>query len=187
MGKKVLIEKIEERVSIPENINVEIVGNRVSVKSGKGELSREFPQRKISIKKEGKEIIVSAAPPTRATNALVKTVVSHIKNLITGLEKGFEYKLAIVYSHFPMTVNVKGKVIEIGNFSGEKKPRLTRIVGNTQVAVKGKEITVSGNNIEEVSQTATNIENATRINNRDRRVFQDGIFLVSKGVKGEEK
>jgi large subunit ribosomal protein L6 len=101
--------------------------------------------------------------------------------MIKGVTNGFTYKLAIVYSHFPISVSVKKGFIEIYNFTGEKNPRIAKIVGNTSVEVKGKEIIVSGVNKEEVGQTAANIEQAARVKGRDIRIFQDGIYITEKG------
>ena len=39
-----------------------------------------------------------------------------------------------------------------------------------------------GNNVEDVGQTAANLERATVVKGRDIRVFQDGIYVVSKGA-----
>src|SRR5690606_1375479 len=97
-----------------------------------------------------------------------------------GVTEGFTYRMKIVYAHFPMSVKVAGDSVVIENFLGERHPRRARIVGDTKVQVKGDEVEVSGINKEDVGQTMANIEQATRIKGRDPRVFQDGIYLVSK-------
>ena len=43
-------------------------------------------------------------------------------------------------------------------------------------------MTIEGNNIEDVGQTAGNLEKATIVKGRDTRVFQDGIYIISKGA-----
>ena len=49
-----------------------------------------------------------------------------------------------------------------------------------KVKVSGDDVIVQGINIEEVSQTAANIEQATKIKNRDPRRFLDGIYVYEK-------
>ncbi len=117
---------------------------------------------------------------SRRENAIINATAGHIQNLLEGLEGEFEYKMAIVFSHFPMTVNVKGSKIDINNFTGEKKPRSAYTVGDAKVEVKGKEVLIRGHHKDHVAQTAANIENATRIVGKDRRVYQDGIYVVEK-------
>ncbi|MGB1098957.1 MAG: 50S ribosomal protein L6, partial [Poseidonia sp.] len=52
---------------------------------------------------------------------------------------------------------------------------------NVDVKVSNKvEVTVSGIDKEAVGQTAANIERCTTVKKRDRRVFQDGIYLLNK-------
>jgi large subunit ribosomal protein L6 len=68
----------------------------------------------------------------------------------------------------------------VQNFLGEKTPRVARIFGNTKVEVKGADIVVTGIDIEDVSHTAASMEQITRIKEHDRKVFQDGIYLVSR-------
>jgi len=48
------------------------------------------------------------------------------------------------------------------------------------VEAKGENVTVSGIDKEKVGQTAANIERATKVKKRDIRVFQDGVYIVSK-------
>ena len=33
---------------------------------------------------------------------------SHTLNMITGVTKGFEYKMRLVYAHFPININIEG-------------------------------------------------------------------------------
>ena len=52
-----------------------------------------------------------------------------------------------------------------------------------EVRVENKtDVVVKGADREKVGQTAANIESACKIKKRDRRVFQDGIYIVSKGA-----
>lgn len=54
--------------------------------------------------------------------ACLRTVKSLIQNMITGVTKGFRYKVKAVYAHFPINViiNDGGLSVEIRNFLGEK-------------------------------------------------------------------
>jgi large subunit ribosomal protein L6 len=97
-----------------------------------------------------------------------------------GLTKGFTYKLKIVFSHFPISVKVQGNRVVIENFIGERNPRAANIVGDSTVSVKGDDVIVKGVNIEDVSQTAANIEQATIVRRKDTRKFLDGIYVFEK-------
>ncbi len=109
------------------------------------------------------------------------TFASHIGNMIRGVTEGFSYTMKIVYAHFPVKVSVRGNKVVIENFLGERYPRTAQIRGQSKVEVKGDTLHITGANLEDVSQTAANIEQATRIKNKDPRVFQDGIYIVDKG------
>lgn len=170
----------EEILKIPENVDVDVSHGVVTVRGPKGELSRKLLLHGTQIIKDGRTIRVFGGI-RRKEKAIVGTVAAHIRNMITGVTQGFEYKLKICYSHFPMQVSVSGNEVVISNFMGEKAPRRARIVGSAKVEVRGDIVTVSGINIEEVGQTAANIERATRIKERDPRVFQDGIYIFDRG------
>jgi large subunit ribosomal protein L6 len=68
----------------------------------------------------------------------------------------------------------------IENFKGEKTARVTKIIGDAKVKVSGEEILVQGTKLEDVSQTASNIEIGTKIKDKDQRVFLDGIYIYEK-------
>jgi large subunit ribosomal protein L6 len=79
-----------------------------------------------------------------------------------------------------MNVEIVGNEVIIKNFLGEKIPRKSKIIENVNVEIKGDIITINSPNKELAGQTAANFETATRIKSRDRRVFQDGIFITNK-------
>ncbi len=169
-------------VELPDDVKAEIKEGVVIVEGPKGKLERKLYHPKISIEKIDNKIVVKCEFARRKEKALVGTFAAHIKNMIKGVTEGFVYKMKIVYSHFPMKVSVKGNEVIIENFLGEKHPRKAKIFGNVKVTVKGDEVTIEGINREEVGQTAANIEFATKVKDRDIRVFQDGIYIVSKGA-----
>ena len=108
------------------------------------------------------------------------TFTAHIRNMIFGVTQGFEYKMKTVYSHFPIKTIVEGNEFIIQNFLGERSARRAKILDSVTVDIKGDDITVSGIDKEKVGQTAVNIERAARVKRRDIRVFQDGVYIVSK-------
>jgi large subunit ribosomal protein L6 len=173
-------------VEIPEEVDAKIDKRIVTVRGEKGELTRDFSHTPISIYLEEKTITAKANWPRKREVALVGTVCSHIQNMITGVTKGFTYKLKIVFSHFPISVKVKEKTVVIENFTGERSPRTAKIMGDTKVVVNGDDVIIHGINIEDVSQTAANIEKATKIKRKDPRVFLDGIYIYERHEGMEE-
>ena len=167
-------------VEIPDGVEGMLDGRVITIKGEKGELVRDFSHAPINIHLEGKTVTVQASWPRKKEAALVGTVRSHIQNMIKGVTEGFTYKLKIVFSHFPITVKIQGKTLTIQNFTGERNPREAKIMGDTTVQVKGDDIIVQGISLEDVSQTAANIQNATKIRNKDPRVFLDGIYVSEK-------
>ncbi|UXD21150.1 50S ribosomal protein L6 [Ignicoccus pacificus DSM 13166] len=178
---------VHATVNIPENVTVEIEGSKVKVSGPKGTLERDFSHAKgIRIRtiedEEGKKVLVETFFANRKRKALVNTIAAHIENMITGVTKGWRYKMKIVFSHFPINVKVVGDTVEIHNFIGEKAPRKAKILPGVKVQVKGKELVIEGIDLEKVAQTAANIEQATKIKDFDRRVFMDGIYIYQREV-----
>jgi len=167
-------------VQIPGDINCEI--NNGIFKCNKESVTLEkkikVPDTEIII--EGSSVKLECEKANKKHRAMINTAVAHIKNILEGLENNYIYKLEICHVHFPMTVKVEGNKIKISNFLGEKTPRSAEIVEGVNVKVKGNEVTVSSPDRNKAGQTAANIEKATKVTNKDRRVFQDGIFITEK-------
>jgi large subunit ribosomal protein L6 len=174
------LPEISKTIQVPENVEVSVDGKRISFKGAKGSLTRDFSFAPVAIEGDGKNIRVWAKWPRKKEAALVGTIYSHIQNMITGVTKGYSYKLKIVFSHFPISVKVQDKTVLIENFTGERRPRRVKTLGDVKVKVEAEDIIVEGISLEDVSQTAANIEQATRVRRKDPRVFLDGIYVYER-------
>jgi large subunit ribosomal protein L6 len=174
------LPEVSKTIQVPDDVNLSLDGKKINVKGAKGSLTRDFSFAPIAIEGEGKNVRIWAKWPRKKEAALVGTIYSHIQNMITGVTKGYQYKLKIVFSHFPISVKLQDKSVLIENFTGERRPRKIKIIGNVKVKIETEDIIVEGANIEEVSQTAANIEQSTRVRNKDPRVFLDGIFVYER-------
>lgn len=171
---------LEERVKVPDGVQASLEADVVVVAAKGHALRRRLAHPRIAIAVEDREVRVSSDFPTKREKALVGTFAAHIRNMIVGVTEGFTYEMKIVYSHFPMKASVKGKEFVIENFLGEKHPRRAKILSDTKVDVAGDQVILKGADLEAVSQTAANIELATRIRGFDPRIFQDGIYITRK-------
>lgn len=164
-------------IEIPEGVTVDVSGFDVIVKGPKGEVSKRF-SGKVKVEKEGSNVVVKGPAKEKA---LIGTISSLINNMVVGVTDGYSIQLRILYSHFPVTLEVKGKQIVVKNFIGEKYPRKTKVFGDsTKVEVKGQNVTITGPDKHAVSQTFANIKSVLKIRDKDCRIFQDGIYEVSE-------
>jgi large subunit ribosomal protein L6 len=174
------LPEISKTIQVPDDVDLNLDGRKITVKGEKGTLMRDFSFAPISMEADGKSIRLWAEWPRKKEAALVGTIYSHVQNMISGVKKGFTYKLKIVFSHFPISVKVQGKTFLIENFTGERRARRVKIIGDVQVKIESEDIIVQGINLEDVSQTAANIEQATKVKKKDPRVFLDGIYVYER-------
>ena len=171
---------VERVVSIPSGVSVTMDGTVLHVKGPKGNLQRDMWYPSIDITIGSEDVRFTTESQKKAVTSMVGTLASHCSNMCTGVTKGYLYSMKVVYAHFPIQLKVQGDRLEIVNFIGEKYPRTARILPGTTVKIGTDEVTVTGIDKEVVGSTAANIERATRIRDRDPRVFQDGIYIVSR-------
>lgn len=175
----------EKRIEIPSDCQVTLDTKTVTVSGAKGSLQREFPEPQTTLKIDGNELVATTNFNRKRARALVGTAIAHVRNMIIGVQHGYTYEMKIVFSHFPMSVEVQGDELLIKNFIGERGVRKARLIGNVEVKTTEDDVIISGIDIEAVSQSAANIQLATKIRGKDRRVFLDGIYVIRKH-KGEE-
>ncbi|VVB80619.1 50S ribosomal protein L6 [uncultured archaeon] len=172
---------ISEIIEVTPGVSVDLKSDQITMKSNGKEVIKKFLENdRIKISLEGNQIKISSKKATKRELKLVNSLISHIKNILAGLKEEYKYTLEICNVHFPTTVKVDGDKLKIKNFLGEKIDRVAQILPNVKAVVKGTSIEVTSPDVEAAGQTAANFEIATKIRNRDRRVFQDGIFITSK-------
>ncbi|WP_247001586.1 50S ribosomal protein L6 [Halosolutus gelatinilyticus] len=171
-------------LEIPENVSVEVDHLDVTVDGPEGAVTRRLWYPDVSVDVEDDAVVIASESEDAKTNATVGTFESHVENAFHGVTEGWEYKMEVFYSHFPMQVRVESDDVVIENFLGEKAARRTTIHGDTDVAVDGEELVLSGPNKDHVGQTAADIEQLTRVSGKDTRVFQDGVYITEKPATG---
>ncbi|MBC8500462.1 MAG: 50S ribosomal protein L6 [DPANN group archaeon] len=173
----------QEIIETPSNCQVTLDDGVLTVKGEKGDVRKNLFDPAISLKLENNNINISTKNLNKRKKKLMNTYKAHIKNLFKGVSVGHTYKLKICSGHFPMTVSVKDDLFEIKNFLGEKVPRKLKILEGTEVRVDGTEVVVESVSKEKAGQMAASIEQLTRRPGFDKRIFQDGIYIIEKDGK----
>jgi large subunit ribosomal protein L6 len=171
---------LERIIEIAEGVEVFVKGNEFAVKGNGKELKRSFDVGKIKASVKDKKVVLTAKGATRREAKMIGTIEAHLKNMIKGVSEDFVYELEVCNVHFPMNVKVEGERIVIKSFLGETTGREAKVLDGVKVDIKGNKISVSSHDIEAAGQVAANLEKATRLTGRDRRIFQDGIFITKK-------
>lgn len=188
-------------IALPEEVSAEVDHLELTVSGPDGEVTRRlwYPDVSVSTgtttieeetddgeteQREVDAVLIESDEEDAKTMATLGTFESHVRNMIRGVSEGWEYRMEVLYSHFPMQVSVEGDEIVIENFLGERAARRSSIHGDTEVEIDGEELVLRGPNKEDVGQTAADIEQLTRVSGKDNRVFQDGVYIVEKPKGG---
>ena len=174
---------VKETISLPEGISATVENGLISITGPKGSASKNFLHPKVIVSVSSEGIIIEAPKFSKMEKKVFNTFKAHIANLVKGVTEGHEYKLKICSGHFPMNVSLKNNKLEVKNFIGESVPRTLTFKEGVDVKLNGEIIQVTGINKELVSQAAASIEQLTRRNGFDRRIFQDGIYIIEKDGK----
>ena len=142
--------------------------------------------------KEGNTVRIESWFGDKRKNAKIRSIASEIANMITGVTRGYRYKMRFVYAHFPINpkINKAKTQIELRNFLGEKVVRRVKMLPGCEISQTGNkdEIQIEGNDIELVSQSCANVHMSTLAKNKDIRKFLDGTYVSEKGcIEGGEE
>ncbi|WP_411016052.1 50S ribosomal protein L6, partial [Salmonella sp. s51884] len=158
-------------IKIPEGVEFSVQARIITVKGVRGVLKRNFKHLALDIQKVGKKLfMVTKLFGKMKQLASVRTVCSHIENMVKGVTLGFLYKMRSAYAHFPINCNVKeeGTMLEVRNFLGEKRIRHVRMSPGVKVSISTKqkdELIVEGNDVELVSSSAALVQQSTTVKN----------------------
>merc|ERR1711953_1543879 len=185
-----MVEFYTERlVAIPDNCKVNVSDRYVVVESGDKKIARDFSHLVLTIDIHENNVRLRLYNGQRPERAKLITCSSHIKNMILGVTKGFEYVLNAAYVHFPIAFDIQqgGKVLSVKNFFGEKTARVFKLRGDSiaRLGTDKDTVVISGANIEDVSQSAGSIQKECVPRNFDIRKFMDGVYVSQKRVVGE--
>ncbi|KPI42961.1 60S ribosomal protein L9-B [Cyphellophora attinorum] len=185
-----------EQITVPDDVKVKIKSRIVTVEGPRGKLVKDLSHIAVTFTIPKSNIVqIEIHHGSRKNVATLRTVKSIIQNLITGVTKGYKYKMRYVYAHFPINVNIEKnsetdlQELEIRNFLGEKIVR--RVVMKEGVTVEPSkgvkdQIEIYGNSVENVSQSAADIQQACLVKNKDIRKFLDGLYVSERGTIIEE-
>lgn len=176
-------EKLNKEIEIPKGITLSFENNIMTAKGPKGEVKKKLLHPMIDIIIKENKLTITTKKNSKREKKILFTFNAHIKNMIKGASEGFNYKLKICSGHFPMNVTVSKTEVIVKNFLGGKVPKVLKIKEGATVKMNGTEITVDSLNKEIAGQVAADIEKICRITNKDRRIFQDGIYIVNKAGK----
>merc|ERR1712178_481417 len=97
-----------------------------------GTLKRDFKHLPIELwlANSGHEVRARMYFAKSKQLSMLRSVCSHIQNLFEGVQKKFEYKMRLVYAHFPINANITngGKTTELRNYLGEKIVRVINLL-----------------------------------------------------------
>jgi len=100
-------------ILVPEKTEATFSAGVFSVKGPKGSLERSF-RPDINIEVKGKEISLTVPKETNQIKALWGTYASHIKNMVKGVNEGFEKKLILEGVGYKSQVNGNKLVLALG-------------------------------------------------------------------------
>ncbi|KAI5405354.1 60S ribosomal protein L9 [Lathyrus oleraceus] len=181
-----------ETMNIPDGVSIKVNAKVIEVEGPRGKLVRDFKHLNLDFdlitdENGKKKLKIDAWFGSRKTSAAIRTALSHVENLITGVTKGFRYKMRFVYAHFPINASITNdnKSIEIRNFLGEKKVRKVDLLDGVSIIRSEKvkdEVVLDGNDIELVSRSCALINQKCHVKKKDIRKFLDGIYVSEKGA-----
>merc|ERR1712168_876792 len=181
------ILNVKQTVDVPDGVEASVKARVVTIKGPRGSLSRSFRHLAVDIfMPDAKSITVEKHFGKRKELAAVRTVCSIIQNAITGVMRGYKYKMRAVYAHFPINcaISENGTLVEVRNFLGEKYIRKVRMHDGV-VCENSKdqkdELVIHGNSLESVSQSAALLQQSTSVKNKDIRKFLDGLYVSERG------
>jgi large subunit ribosomal protein L6 len=167
-------------VDMADGVTGSVSGRVLTVKGPLGTVKKRFDRIHVNMEVKGGKVNITPFTDDKKDVVTANTMSSLVRNMVIGVTIGYTYKLKVVFAHFPVTVKVKGRTINVENFMGERSARVTDVIGDCKVELDGDDIIIKGVSLEDVGQTSANLEQATKIKRKDQRIFLDGVYVYEK-------
>jgi large subunit ribosomal protein L6 len=82
-------------VPLPKGVELNLAGGQISVKGPLGTIARAADPN-VEVKKEGEQVLFKALGNSNHANAMSGTMRALVANMVAGVTRGFEKKLALV-------------------------------------------------------------------------------------------
>ncbi|MHB8565994.1 MAG: 50S ribosomal protein L6 [Nitrososphaerales archaeon] len=174
---------LDMSVELAAGVTAKFQKDKLLIQGPLGKVEQDFSKIPVEIKIEGKTIKILSRGARRKDRSIFNTARSLVLNAVQGVTNGYQYKLKVIFAHFPVSIKIQGQNILVENFYGERSPRVAEIVGDTKAEVQGEDIILNGVSIQDVGQTAANLEQATTVKRKDQRVFLDGVYVYERTRK----
>jgi large subunit ribosomal protein L6 len=140
-------------VPVPKGVEVNLAAESISVKGPLGTLNQRV-NTKVRISREGDELKFAATDESREAAALSGTYRALVSNMVTGVTKGFERKLALVGTGYRAQAQGTNLNLSLG-FS---HPIVYRLPDGVKAETPTQtEIVIKGSDRQKVGQVAAEI------------------------------
>eukprot|EP00918_Siedleckia_nematoides_P083575 GHVU01183212.1.p1 GENE.GHVU01183212.1~~GHVU01183212.1.p1 ORF type:complete len:199 (+),score=35.43 GHVU01183212.1:82-678(+) len=179
-------------VNIPKDVKISVNSRNVKVQGKFGKVEKAFRHVPVDMKliKKGTKLSVGMWQGTVKKLSCIRTVCSQVQNMIAGASRKYEYKMRLVYRHFPIQAVVDTPhEVKISNFLGEKRVRKIDMMEGVTISRSAHvkdELKLEGVDKTAVARSAALIHQATLVRRKDIRQFLDGIYVSEKSNMEEE-
>jgi len=140
-------------ITIPKGVDINIAGQAVTVKGGKGSLALDVHPA-VQVLKDDNVLTFSANKAMENSDALAGTTRALLNNMVTGVSQGFEKKLQLVGVGY--RAQAQGKVLNLT--LGFSHPVAFSVPDGITIETPSQtEIVVRGSDKQQVGQVAANI------------------------------
>src|SRR5215813_3072748 len=140
-------------VPLPKGVELNVASGQISIKGPLGTIARSADPN-VEVKKDGEQIVFKALGNSNHANAMSGTMRALVANMVTGVTKGFERKLALVGVGFRAQAQGDKLNLTLG-FSHpvvQQMPKGIKVATPTQT-----EIVISGIDKQLVGQVAAEV------------------------------
>src|SRR5271167_4053144 len=135
------------KVELPQGVTGKVTGRELVMKGPNGSATKVFQRIPVDVQVNGNQVVITPFTGKKKDVISANTVSSIVRAMVHGVTKGYEYKMKVIFAHFPVTVKIKDDTVMVENFMGERSPRLAKILAGCKVTTEGDDIIIKGTSL----------------------------------------